>query len=189
MTTRELDAGSLTWAHLSDFHFATDKDWARDEVVQGLLRDLAMFAGKSEPARGAEALGLDLILVTGDVAYSGKRDEYDRARAFFDRLASETGVDRARIFVVPGNHDIDRRQALPPAMRPDLGERKAFEEVWGSAPGRRGLFASKLAAYREFAEKLNPALRFPEEHPGGFFATAEIRGKKIALWLAWVRRG
>jgi predicted phosphodiesterase len=51
---------------------------------------------------------LDLIFVTGDIVWHGKEEEYDLAsREFFDRLLVEIGRRRDRLFIVPGNHDVN----------------------------------------------------------------------------------
>ena len=55
-----------------------------------------------------EGAAFDFILVTGDIAFSGKAGEYALAEQFFENLESTLGVNRNRIFCVPGNHDIDR---------------------------------------------------------------------------------
>ncbi len=50
---------------------------------------------------------------TGDLAFSGKADDYALAAGFFDALTAASGVPKERIFCIPGNHDIDRdRQKL-----------------------------------------------------------------------------
>jgi hypothetical protein len=52
-----------------------------------------------------------VVLLTGDIAYSGRSEEYEQARLFLDDLrASLESLDRfeaVRIFMVPGNHDCD----------------------------------------------------------------------------------
>jgi hypothetical protein len=53
---------------------------------------------------------LDFVLATGDVAFSGKADEYKLAASFFDALSKASGVSTEYIFCVPGNHDIDRQR-------------------------------------------------------------------------------
>ncbi|OWV96927.1 hypothetical protein ATY81_27575 [Rhizobium sp. R72] len=50
----------------------------------------------------------DLIFLTGDIAFSGKENEYLHATKFLDELLQRTGVGRDRLFVIPGNHDVDR---------------------------------------------------------------------------------
>jgi hypothetical protein len=52
-----------------------------------------------------------LLLVTGDIAYSGKESEYELATAFLNDLLGEfgriAGVGAVDIAIVPGNHDCD----------------------------------------------------------------------------------
>ena len=45
--------------------------------------------------------------MSGDVAYSGKEEEYVRAKRFFDKLLSTLKLPAERLFIVPGNHDVD----------------------------------------------------------------------------------
>ena len=54
----------------------------------------------------------EFVFATGDIAYSGKNHEYVLATEFFDKLIAAAGVKRERLFVVPGNHDVDRDRAL-----------------------------------------------------------------------------
>jgi len=56
----------------------------------------------------ASGTSADFILATGDLAFSGKAEEYKLAGAFFDALSNASGVPKERIFCIPGNHDIDR---------------------------------------------------------------------------------
>jgi 3',5'-cyclic AMP phosphodiesterase CpdA len=51
---------------------------------------------------------IDLVCITGDVADRGAPAEYEAATAFVDGLLSHLSLPRERLFVVPGNHDIDR---------------------------------------------------------------------------------
>jgi predicted phosphodiesterase len=50
----------------------------------------------------------DFILATGDLAFSGKADEYKLVGELFDALALASGVPKSKIFCIPGNHDIER---------------------------------------------------------------------------------
>ena len=52
----------------------------------------------------------DFIMITGDIAYSGRKEEYTLAEKFVNRVELAAAVPRNRIFCVPGNHDIDRRR-------------------------------------------------------------------------------
>lgn len=48
------------------------------------------------------------ILIGGDVAFKAAPDEYQAARTWIQQLAQISGCPKERIFVVPGNHDVDR---------------------------------------------------------------------------------
>lgn len=100
---------NFTILHLSDSHIGnprTDLD-ARDlfESLIDDIRDRASSIGKP-----------DLILFTGDLAYgrTDNRDlraEYVQAREFLDNVvaAANSTADRPLVFLVPGNHDSDRK--------------------------------------------------------------------------------
>jgi hypothetical protein len=90
----------ITWIHISDFHLRDSQAWAQDVVLSALCRDI-------ERRRGA-AGRIDFVLATGDLAFSGQAQEYDRAATFLDEVLRVTGVPRERLFCVPGNHDVDR---------------------------------------------------------------------------------
>ncbi len=92
--------------HISDIHFFepdcldddTDPDHSIRTRVANHLRTKVSELGK-----------VDAILVGGDVAYKGHADEYKAATKWLKKLADICGCSPAkRIFVVPGNHDIDR---------------------------------------------------------------------------------
>src|SRR5262249_37723811 len=98
-TSRE--ARPLRWLHLSDLHLRDRSAYEHGVVLDALVaasRDAGTLAAR-RPA---------LVFCTGDVAHGGKPDEYRLASRFFADLAGATGIPRDAIFVVPGNHDLDR---------------------------------------------------------------------------------
>ena len=56
----------------------------------------------------ADGKGVDLVCVTGDVAFDGKPDQYDEAEELLQATLDRLGLDISRLFMVPGNHDINR---------------------------------------------------------------------------------
>lgn len=184
--------GTISWAHLSDFHFKADSDYGRDAVLEALLDDLRLFATKdAEPQRGAQPIGLDLLLITGDIAFSGKREEYLRAEAFLGELMKATGVPPEKVFLVPGNHDIDLDESEP-LYQGEIQGRTKFEEYWPFPKRRKRVFGEALAKYRDFARRINLALDFPVEQPGGFCRQVDIRDRRLALvglGSSWLGRG
>lgn len=96
----------VAWLHLSDFHFVADGDeFSQREATRALRDDVV--------ARVAQGPPISFVLVTGDIAFSGRPEEYERAGQFLVELAHDIGMSAASFFFVPGNHDVDRvRQRL-----------------------------------------------------------------------------
>jgi len=58
----------VTWLHLSDFHLRVKLGWSQDVVLKSLLDDIQSRYSKVDRP--------DILCVTGDVAFSGKAEEY-----------------------------------------------------------------------------------------------------------------
>ena len=93
---------AITWLHISDFHFREGEEWPQRAVLSAMLQDIER--------RCAAGLVVDFVLVTGDLAFSGKDSEYDLVAAFFGELSAATGLPCEMIFCVPGNHDVQRER-------------------------------------------------------------------------------
>ena len=92
----------ITCLHISDLHFQSEGDlFSQDQVCDALLRSIQDVVRDDIHAP-------TLTMVTGDVAYSGKKSEYEKAASFFDRLVSNANIEPSSVFFVPGNHDVDR---------------------------------------------------------------------------------
>lgn len=143
---------SPLFVHLSDIHFDAAGNTTKGPnhlARQNLLDDLR--AGRAEIGPP------EAVLVTGDIAFSGKEHQYAQARQFLRTVTDRLGIEPERVQTVPGNHDVDRslvvggvrasREALR-AMAP-LEADKALREYLEQDPSDP-LFAP-VAAYREFA--------------------------------------
>ena len=92
----------ITCLHISDLHFQSEGDlFSQDQVCDALLRSVHEIVRNGIHAP-------TLAMVTGDIAYSGRKSEYEKAASFFERLTSNANIERSAVFFVPGNHDIDR---------------------------------------------------------------------------------
>ena len=60
---------------------------------------------------------VDAILVGGDIAFAGQPEEYDAAYAWLTELANACGCPLERIYVIPGNHDVNRTRAKDTGVR------------------------------------------------------------------------
>jgi 3',5'-cyclic AMP phosphodiesterase CpdA len=89
--------------HLSDLHLRGSREkehWRRRRVLgEAWERNLDTVLADGP---------VDLVCFTGDVADQGLSEEYDQATEFFERLLEQLQLQRDRLFVVPGNHDIAR---------------------------------------------------------------------------------
>ena len=89
----------IRWLHISDIHMRPRDAWSQDVVLRAMCEDIK---------RQRAELAIDFVLASGDLAYSGKAEEYVLVGQFFDDLATAAGVPTGHIFCIPGNHDIDR---------------------------------------------------------------------------------
>ena len=143
---------ALTYIHLSDIHFGQEtgsRVYIHDDVKECLIADAAAL----KVAAGIEKM--DGAIVTGDIAFSGKKSEYDSAARWLDRLTQAIGCEKTDVIVVPGNHDIDRDRITPPAklMLGHLHEGGINElERFLADPKATEMLYDKFNDYRAFAE-------------------------------------
>ncbi|MDU0459280.1 MAG: metallophosphoesterase [Geobacteraceae bacterium] len=103
---------TLTWLHISDIHFHNKTEWRDGTARDSLLNYLKQLFHSDESKRP------DIIFCTGDIAYgetgsSSLAEQYDQAKVFFNELREVCGqvntpLPIERLYVVPGNHDINR---------------------------------------------------------------------------------
>lgn len=105
---------TLTWLHLSDLHLTckTDnKDWTtesnnQDTVINSLLTAIqTLLIDKQQKP--------NIIFITGDLVYSGQTKEYEVAKEFCEQLLTITGLTKQQLFIVAGNHDVNRKEIKP----------------------------------------------------------------------------
>ncbi len=95
---------ALRWLHLTDLHIGRP-DEAQRVAIRSLVETVAGVLG-SQP--------IDAVFLTGDLAYSGEKREYDDLQSLVvDPLRKLPAVLKARFIAVPGNHDLDCRVTAP----------------------------------------------------------------------------
>jgi serine/threonine protein kinase/predicted MPP superfamily phosphohydrolase len=166
---------AITWLHISDLQFCTSPTHDVDAVLQALLRDV-------EKRIEWYNLRPDFIAITGDIAHSGKPPEYELARQFFDELLYTTGLNKSRLFLVPGNHDVDR--ALISQGARNIGDSLTDGENATAIlddPGDRQLMFARFGGYAAFVnDYLGDYLPFDQDHY--FYArTLKLLERRVAL--------
>ncbi len=162
---------SVTWLHVSDFHIRAGEAYDRQVVLRALV---AAVRGYRERGRVP-----DLVFATGDVAFSGKAAEYAPASEFFDALLEAAGVDRSRLYVIPGNHDVDREQGI--GLARTLGSREDADAYFGPKVPKPHI-RQKLGAFSEWHDGYFAGIRrFPQESTAGPVEAVEVRGRRIGV--------
>ena len=161
---------SAVFVHVSDIHFGQEIDdqvHINADVKQQLIADAKEVV--TEKCGGA-AYG---ILVTGDIAQSGKRKEYEAAGAWLDQLAKSIGMEIHRVQMVPGNHDLDRSK-LSVGGKSVLdyiraGGATEYEKIMNNPQDRAALFA-RFEDYGQFSFAYN----CPLNDEGKFASDMEV---------------
>lgn len=158
------------FVHVSDIHFGQEKDHRvhiHHDVKQQLIADAQEVVSK---LAGGTAHG---ILVTGDIAHSGVKAEYDAAARWLDELAASIGVEISCVQMVPGNHDLDRSK-LTAAVKMMLdqireGGAATYEQVLSDPLIREALLA-RFKDYDNFSFGYN----CPLNGEAGFASGLEV---------------
>ena len=162
---------AITWLHISDFHIRGGDPYDRDVVLRALVRSVQEFRERGRAP--------DLIFATGDVAHSGKPHEYELATAFFDSLLQATGLEKRHLFVIPGNHDVDRDRGVGLVRR--LDSREEADRYFNPDVPKLHL-TLKQGAFVGWHDRYFDGIRaWPQDSTCGPLEVANVRGVKIGV--------
>lgn len=172
----------LTWLHLSDIHFQPRTEW----------RDSASREALLEYLRAEESLRPDLIFCTGDIAFGETekaplKQQYQQAREFFDQLLAIWKLPKERLFVVPGNHDINRKSVNTDAQTtltqwaekaPDYAQK--INQRFADRPRE---FLDAIARLNEYADFIKEYLPHQADADGRhcYAHIVDINGLKVGV--------
>ena len=181
---------SLGWLHFSDIHFLDKHDWCNSPVLKKLLDDVTR--------RKQEGTSIDLVFCTGDIGFGETStdplaDQYDVAKDFFDEVLRVCDLPKERFFLVPGNHDIDRKQVLPSQTKyfrdrdqtPD-----SINQMFRDHNGEVNRAMERLAQYRDFIQANYSHI--PLDNNTTFGKPVSINGLSISIFglnSAWTCAG
>lgn len=144
---------SIGFLHFTDFHVGMKglpEDWPTIEAQ--LFKDLEYLR---------EIAGAwDLVAFTGDLVFSGRREEFERVQEFLERLWERFRAWDCdpKLLAVPGNHDLARPSPLAPltlALPAGWGEVKLRQDFWGAdAEGYREQVRERFAEYERWWAEL-----------------------------------
>lgn len=108
---------------ISDIHW-TDKHLLYDsyrDIRDNMIQDVKYYCKE-------KSCSFDHILICGDIAFSGQKNEYDRAQQFIDELCTAANCKTSEVYMVPGNHDKDVN-TMPRKFREYINELMAQEKI------------------------------------------------------------
>lgn len=151
MDCRDFDP-QLCIVQLTDFHFEE-----LQSNYQKRVDDILVTIKKSIKS------GTVLLLVTGDVARTGKESEYQSAAMFFDYLIEQLNQPeyQLKVYILPGNHDLQ-------------GPCKSIECFSGA---QYDLDIDNMASFYEFASKYNNGFVLGQPQPIVF----EVEGTQVSV--------
>ena len=170
---------SFGWLHFSDLHCRRQDPWA--DRREALETDLTKLYALSGP--------WDLLFITGDLANEGKASEFAEADERLTRLLAHVVRLQGKspsVFIVPGNHDIDRSVAGDWDFDDERREEFLKSLFDGSEPGsrRRKIVKEAFAAYETFAEGVFARQEIPRVNgrlPGDYTARLSCNGFELAI--------
>src|SRR3954451_20195869 len=161
----------ITWLHISDFHIRSGDPYDRNVVLRALVSSVQDFRRRGRSP--------DLVFATGDIAYSGKAAEYELATAFFDHLLAAAGLERRHLFVIPGNHDVDRDLGI--GLARTLTSREEADAYFGPKVPK-GHLTQKLDELLRWHDEYFQGIReLPRTSTCGPVEAVEVRGCRIGV--------
>jgi UDP-2,3-diacylglucosamine pyrophosphatase LpxH len=161
----------VSWLHVSDFHIRGGDPYDRDVVLKTLVKSVRYFREHGRVP--------DLIFATGDIAHGGKPAEYELATKFFDDLLDAANLEKRRLFVIPGNHDVDR--ALGVGLARTLTSREDSDSYFNPDVPKPHL-TQKMKAFLTWHDAYFKGIRsWPLDTSCGPVELVEVRGTKLGV--------
>ena len=156
----EVETPHVTVLHLSDPQFGQHHLFSDDDAFKLLRDDLERLAERHK-------VRPDVLIVTGDLAEHGKKNEFDDALAFLEELTEYLGLERHRVVVIPGNHDVNWNLCRSYFLECEEEGITAVQPYW---PKLRYFTSLMNRFYRDV-----PGVDFNEDHPWTLFEIPELQ--------------
>ncbi len=161
--------GNIRWLHLSDFHVGKDKYGERQ-----LFKYILKHVGQKEPP--------NFVFITGDITNAGTKAQYDEfALEFLMPLEKKAG-DNCKIFVVPGNHDVDRSQQKFVSREAIQQKSLEFFDPTSIGLNERKEILPRFSAYGEqYFSKVNGKDSWLDSSEGCFVYSSTVKSIQIGV--------
>lgn len=154
--------------HISDIHFR-EPDCVNPDLDPDRPYRTRMIQDVRQRIQTIGPVGA--LLIGGDVAFKGHPAEYHAAKTWIHELAEACECHPERIFVIPGNHDVDRgvitrsaavRNAQAAIMAADHPRREREFRTQFMDPETGRALLKPLEAYNDFAKFFSCQIYAPD---------------------------
>jgi DNA repair exonuclease SbcCD nuclease subunit len=160
--TNQAQGMPMLLIHLSDIHFRAGEVGTPYDPNQ-MLRAKLVDDARTACTKFDDKIGA--ILISGDISYSGKREEFEFANIWLEQLAEACGTSLTSVFTCPGNHDVDRGIAKGVPI-------KAYHQaIKSSAPVGRNPLISGLLQEHQSNQLLMQSIQQYNSFAPRFFCT------------------
>lgn len=129
--------------HLSDLHIDMDEDYNFIMLREELKNDIQKQVKQND-------FTIDVIAITGDVINKGKEESFNNAKLLVEDILQELKIDKSKVVIVPGNHDIPRDNELSSKLDEhidELNDIKFLGGNWSKFNERFGEFNSFVGEF------------------------------------------
>jgi predicted phosphodiesterase len=139
----------FSWLHLSDLHFGhgdAQYKWDQRSVLTAVLDDIEN-ALKNWP----ELPPINAVILTGDISFSGgsvSHSEYQEAGEFLNKLVELLGIEKSRVYMVPGNHDVQR--GINPEVVEQIRKSTGIDKVFSNDEHARNRLIERFSNFQKF---------------------------------------
>lgn len=174
----------ISWLHLSDLHLGRDV-YNEKIVLEKLLADIKTQIEINN-------IELNLVFITGDLTFSGQKEEFDHVQEFIGELLIVTKLNKDDVVVVPGNHDVNHNQVLSIARNSKklLNNRDAISEIIGNET-ERDIYTQGLKNYYEFIENNFSWAKAGKKNALSYTINKKLNGTSVSIlslntaWLVY----
>ncbi len=137
-----MDERVFRWLHLSDFHVGLDS-YGQRCLFEYIIQNVKEQVDAGTPP--------DAVFITGDIANTGDANEYNQffEQFFWPMLDVLKMSDADRIFMVPGNHDVNRLESRAVRLHGLLSHHPTILDATREAQSDRTLILPRFKAFTE----------------------------------------
>jgi formylglycine-generating enzyme required for sulfatase activity/predicted phosphodiesterase len=177
----------VTWLHISDLHLVSPE--SSETFITERTRNLENLCTFVREKKEEGIWQPDLIFVTGDITNRGSEAVFTvtdskpaPASLFFDKLLDAAGLEKERLFIVPGNHEVNRNAMQGSGLKPTLDDSDELEKHFSrNVPSP--YITTKLGAFASWYNDYFNGIRTVTDRSTCLSEQVEIDGQRVSLLL------